>query len=518
MKSNPHSDSSVAVVGGGPAGLATAKHLREEGFRVVVFEQSSNVGGQWNWRSPASGVWESMRTNTSHVTTVFSDFPHRPGITMFPRNQDIHEYLQRYIDHFGLRDSIRLNTRVEKITRTADGQWSVTSGQPARTEIFTHVVIASGRYNKPFIPKVKGLDGFKGEVSHTFHYKNADHLRDKRVLVVGNSISALEICADLATDPSTTVISSCRKPRYIFTKIIGGKPTDCVTFHRFGSLLFRAIPPEQAAEGLKQFLLTTCGNPAQYGGLKPSENILEANITQCQDYLFYIAEGKIAPKVEAVEFTADSAVFADGSREKIDAVIFGTGFDLNLPFLGPAILRLLDVDDTHLDLYKHTFHPDLPGLAFVGLYSQQGPYIPVVELQARWVAMTFSGVRPLPSRDEMVTGIEAYRQWKQHFHEVIFHDMVLLFADAAGVAPDLAAKPELAKALLFGPLAPVQFRMTGHGQLPDADKRYAAAVATFGCITSPELDEQQCQGLELLANTLKDIPALATLAAQTRSC
>ena len=69
----------IAIIGGGPSGLATAKHLLEEGMRPIILEQSASVGGQWNAAAPHSGVWKSMRTNTSHVTTCFSDLPHPPG-------------------------------------------------------------------------------------------------------------------------------------------------------------------------------------------------------------------------------------------------------------------------------------------------------------------------------------------------------------------------------------------------------------------------------------------------------
>lgn len=514
------SETLTAVIGAGPAGLAAGKHLLEEGLRPVIFEQSDRVGGQWNAGAPHSGVWPGMRTNTSFVTTRFSDFPHVEGLAMFPTNQQIRDYLRRYAAHFKLDPHLRLNTRVEQVER-ADRGWRVTftaPGQPGRTESFSRLVIAPGRYRKPRIPDVKGLDRFRRAhpVTHTFHYRGNGPFAGQRVLVVGNSISGLEICTDLACAPDTRVISACRKPRYIFTKILAGRPTDCVAFNRFASLAFRALPPLTAAEGLKQLVLQHCGSPEQYGGLKPADNLLEANISQCQNYLPFVAEGRVIVKREPVEFTEHEAVFADGSREAVDAVIFATGFDLHLPFLSADLRHILAVDDTHLDLYQHTFHPDLPGLACVGLYCQSGPYFPTLELQARWAAMAFSGVRPLPPRDVLLAGLAAHRKWRRHFHEVVFHDMALLFAEAAGVAPDLRKRPELAKALLYGPLSPVQFRMDGPGCRAGADQEFASEAARFGCITSPQFAAPELQGLEMLASNLKSEPWLAELLAKVR--
>ena len=88
--------------------------------------------------------------------------------------------------------------------------------------------------------------------------------------------------------------------------------------------------------------------------------------------------------------------------------------------------------------------------------------------------------------------------------EVMVHDMVQLFAQAAGVEPEMLKRPELAKALLFGPLSPVQFRMDGHGKLHDAAERFAEAVAEFGCVTNLQFDPHELKSVEMLAANLKE--------------
>lgn len=73
----------------------------------------------------------------------------------------------------------------------------------------------------------------------------------------------------------------------------------------------------------------------------------------------------------------------------------------------PGAALAPDVDQA--DLYHHTFHPDLPGFALVGVYHQSGPYFPTLELQARWVAYTWSGRRPAPTDAAMTAQIAALR-------------------------------------------------------------------------------------------------------------
>src|SRR5207248_8501743 len=134
--------------------------------------------------------------------------------------------------------------------------------------------------------------------------------------------------------------------------------------------------------GLKDFITHSSGSPEQFGALKPADYVFDAGVTQSQ-FLPLVAEGRIQTKSWMVEVNGQSVRFADGSVEEVDAIIFGTGYDLNLPFLSEGIRHTLDMDVLHADLYKFTFHPDLPGLSFVGMFDQIGPYFPTLELQAR---------------------------------------------------------------------------------------------------------------------------------------
>ena len=52
----------------------------EKATATRLFEQAATPGGQWSGDATCSGVWPSMRTNTSRVLTQFSDLPHAPGL------------------------------------------------------------------------------------------------------------------------------------------------------------------------------------------------------------------------------------------------------------------------------------------------------------------------------------------------------------------------------------------------------------------------------------------------------
>jgi hypothetical protein len=186
-----------------------------------------------------------------------------------------------------------------------------------------------------------------------------------------------------------------------------------------------------------------------------------------------------------------TVTFADGQAEEFDAIVFGTGFALNMPFLSEDIRAIIDLDAVHLDADRYTFHPDLPGLAFVGMWEQSGGYFVPLELQARWIAYTWSGAVAAASEDERRSAIDAYRSRRGMSQKTRMNLVALAFARAAGVEPCLDNWPKLSRALLFGPLAPSCFRLDGADALPDAPVRFARDAAAFGAITSNELTERE---------------------------
>jgi thioredoxin reductase len=498
----------VAIIGSGPGGLVAARYLKHHGFEPVIFEQGDQIGGQWNARSPHSGVWPSMVTNTSRFLTCFSDLPPEPGAPLFPANHEILAYLKRYAQRFDIDSHIRFRTRVELIEHNPDGEgWIIRSkAAQARSELFPYVVVASGRFNKPVIPPVPGLDAFcgPGGALHSFQYKDPEGFRGKRVLVVGCAISALEIASDLAMLGASRVVSTFRRQRYVMQKLVAGVPSDALTLTRFAALNAEVTPRELACEKTQDWILRTFGSPERFGALKPAGNFLTVGRALSQHFLPLVAEGRIAVKPWIREVQGQEVHFEDASSEEFDAIVLGTGFELSIPFLSPTIAQILDLDAQHADLYKFTFHPDLAGLAFLGLWEQTGPYLPPLELQARWITYVWRGITPLPTRDQMNAGIARYREARGKSQLQAMHLLALSFAREASVEPDLKEWPQLARALLFGPLSAISFRLSGPDCLPDAGERITAEAQALGTVVGSTFSTDEVAQLHALASVRKD--------------
>ncbi len=480
---------SVAVIGAGPGGLVAARWLLSQGFEPTIFEQSPTLGGQWSGLDGRSGVWPNMNTNTSRVMTAFSDLEHDSD-AVFPSNQEILRYLNRYAAMFGLLPRIRFGTRIDLLSRSDNG-WLLKHGGTA--ESFDRVVVASGRFHSPAIPAVPGLDTFAGSAGAmaTFEYREPSAYQGKRVLVAGCAVSALEIATELAQRGAARVVVTQRRQRYILPKFAAGVPSDHRIFTRYGTLAAETLPAAEVDRQLKEIVVDAGGSPEQYGAPAPDPSLFAAGVTLSQNYLPLVAEGRIAVRPWIKSVAGTTVTFIDGSAEDFDGMLFGTGFQLALPFLSADIRGILDLDAAHLDADRYTFHPELPGLAFVGMWDQSGGYFVPLELQARWIAYTWGGVIAAPSVNEQRTAIAAYRAKRGLSQKSRLNLAALMFARAAGVEPHLDNWPQLSRALLFGPLAPSSFRLEGPDALPDAPARFAQDAAAFGAITSNELTDRE---------------------------
>jgi 4-hydroxyacetophenone monooxygenase len=173
------------IIGAGVSGLAASIKLAEAGIPHVVLERNSTVGGTWlENHYPGAGV------DTPSALYSFSFAP-RDWTMYFALRDELHAYLEQLADDFGVRERIRFDTEVTRADYDADAQeWVVTtsSGELRGTVVITAV----GGFNKPKWPALE-LDAFEGTVVHTARWPANLSLAGKRVGVIGNGASAMQL-------------------------------------------------------------------------------------------------------------------------------------------------------------------------------------------------------------------------------------------------------------------------------------------------------------------------------------
>ena len=445
----------VAIVGAGPGGLVAAKYALDAGFDVTVFEASDDLGGQWHATAGHSGVWPGMHTNTSRAMTAFSDFPAPADHPLHPAAEQVHAYLHAYARTFGVIDRIRFDSPVKHVR----AGWAV-DGEP-----FDYVVVASGRFRKPWVPGA--LRPFKGELLHAFDYPGAEPFRDRATLVYGNGISGVEIASDLAA--TAPVVSAFRKSRYVIQKVVDGVSSDWQWYTFYGALERRLLSAEEWGRRQRERVLRVAGNPADFGAPEPGADIRTAGLSLGQDYLAQIREGAIRCRPAIAAIHGREVSFVDGSTGDYDAIVCATGYELDIPYLDRDIWSAVGPGFV---LYQRTLHPDLPGLGVIGQFLAQGPYFPLLELQARWIVAAWTGQVTLPNEARIRATI-AQGQPPLDAHNALS----LTLAEELGVSPNVEQWPELSEALVFGPLLPPRYRLSGPGAMQSAADLFAEQLA-----------------------------------------
>lgn len=382
----------IAVIGAGSSGVAVAKALKERGLDITVFEAGSDIGGMWRYENDngMSSAYRSLHIDTSRRNLGYPDFPIPADQPDFLSHAQVLAWLEAYADRFAVRPHIRFRTTVTAV-EPADGRWRVTLAGGEAAE-YDAVVVANGHLWDPRWPDFPGQ--FDGTAIHSHHYRTAAPFEDQDVLVVGIGNSAVDIACDLGRRARRVHLST-RRSAWIAPKYILGIPTD-----RWTAFLTRRLrlPTPVARGAIRWLMMLSQGDQRRYGVPRPAHPIWREHATISQELLPAIGHGRLAIKPDIRELRGHEVAFADGTVERYDAIVYATGYRTSFPFLAPDVFA---VRDGEAPLYRRMLPPDRPGLAFAGLVQPIGPTIPLVEIQARWLAALFSGALRLPDAAAM---------------------------------------------------------------------------------------------------------------------
>lgn len=419
----------MCVIGAGSSGIASAQVLHSRGVPFDCFEKSSQVGGNWRYRNDngMSAAYESLHINTSRGLMAYRTFPMSPDLPPYPNHRQIADYFDAYVDHFSFRDHIRFRTEVTNVAPAIGGGWDVTFGPldgsaGEETRTYRAVLVANGHHWDPRWPEppFPGQDTFTGEQLHAHSYETPEPFRGRRVLVLGIGNSACDIAVETSRVSERTFLAM-RRGAHIVPKFMFGKPTD-----ETNTPFLTRLPLGLQRKLTELTLGLAQGRVAAYGLPEPDHKLLEAHPTVSSDLLPRIGHGDVAVKPNIARFHADRVEFVDGSSERIDAVIYCTGYKISFPFFAPD---LISAPDNHIPLYRRVVSPEHPGLYFIGLLQPLGAIMPLAEAQAEWVADLLESKVDLPGPEAMRQVIaredkrmaERYVSSKRHTIQVDFY-------------------------------------------------------------------------------------------------
>jgi dimethylaniline monooxygenase (N-oxide forming) len=392
----------VCVIGAGSSGIASCQVLHARGIDFDCYETGSGVGGNWRFGNDndMSSAYESLFINTSRKIMEYATYPMPKDYPDYPHHSQIAAYFDDYVDHFGFRDRIRFRTEVTRVERAPEGGWNVTArsveGGDEQTTRYDSVMVANGHHWDPRWPEpdFPGALDDSVEVTHAHYYRSSEGYEGKNVLVLGIGNSACDIAVETSRVSKMTYLAM-RRGAWIVPKYVGSKPAD-----ELAPSWATRLPFPIQRFFLQLMINRVQGDPTEFGLPKPDHRIAEAHPTVSSDLLPRIGHGRIKVKPNIERLEGDSVRFVDGSVEKIDRIVYCTGYKISFPFLDPELLD--PSGDNRIELYRKVVHPDLDGLYFIGLIQPLGAIMPIAELQSEWIADVVQGKATLPGRPEML--------------------------------------------------------------------------------------------------------------------
>ena len=318
--------SRYCVIGAGAAGISALQQLREAGYEAECFEKTDRVGGHWHTD------YEALHLITSRNMTHFEGFPMPEEYPHFPRRDQVRSYIESYADRHGHYDLINFNTEVISVTPVDAGSapvgsagWRVLTSR-GDEGVFDGVLVANGHLWDAHVPNIPGE--FTGKQLHSSEYNNVQDLDGGRVLVVGAGNSGCDLAVDVAQNRLEVDIV-VREGRHFQPKMYFGVPRQEVPF-------LAGFSPEEQDLLSRLLARVSIGENHNYPGMPvPQEQTLAGAPVTVNDLLLYwIHHGRVRVVPGISHFDGRTVHFTDGSCREYDSILWATGFNVKLPFLG----------------------------------------------------------------------------------------------------------------------------------------------------------------------------------------
>src|SRR5947209_744415 len=187
---------SALIIGAGMSGVAAAVRLGQASVPFVIIEKQDKIGGVWHSHHyPGCGV-----DTPGHLYSY--TFAGGDWERYFPSQEQVEAYFQRVAKESGVEEKVRFGTECLSTRYDEDAhKWRSRLRLPDGTEeeLVTDVVISAvGAFTTPKWPSIPGLRDFQGPILHTSQWDPTVELEGKRVAVIGNGASAMQLVPAIA--------------------------------------------------------------------------------------------------------------------------------------------------------------------------------------------------------------------------------------------------------------------------------------------------------------------------------
>jgi putative flavoprotein involved in K+ transport len=314
----------VLVIGAGQAGLAVGYHLRASGARFELVERNPRIGDSWRQR------YDSLSLFTPR------SYSHLPGLRLegdqdgYPTRDEIADYFARYAAQFDI--PVRLGTEV--VTLERHGEEFVASLDDGTTIAARSVVVATGAFQVPAVPKIASELSPAVRQLTPLSYRNPSSVPAGIVLVVGDGATGRQIALELA-DSHRVVLATGKKRSLAPRRLLGRS-----IFWWLDHLGLLRIKGD-----------SRLGRRLRARDTLPRRDLADRYLRK--------AGVDLAPRLTA--FDQASATFSDGQTREVGSVVWAAGYRDDTTWL-----RIIDAVDGSGSFLETRGASPVPGLYFVG--------------------------------------------------------------------------------------------------------------------------------------------------------
>ena len=378
QKSDVHIYDTI-VVGAGISGIAAAYKMNQAGYHdYVVLEKADRVGGTWRDNNyPGCGC------DVPSALYSFSFSPSHKWSHLFAKQPEILSYLEDVAAKFDLNKKIEFNNElVSAKWDQSQGIWNLETSKglyKAKTVMFT-----TGPITEPSMPKVKGIETFKGEMFHSARWNHDYDLKGKRVAVIGTGASAIQFIPQVQPLASELFVFQRTAP-WVLPKadmdlndtaknIIKRFPVIQKTWRNsiaqilnginFGLRNPKTLKPVNVLS--RQLLKLQIKDDQLRKDVTPNFDIGCKRLLFANNYYPALQQNNVSLIPHGlVEIDGNTVVSANGERHEVDVIIWGTGFEVSHPPIGK---RVYDVEGKLLaDRWKDSSPEAYWGTSIEGL-------------------------------------------------------------------------------------------------------------------------------------------------------
>jgi cation diffusion facilitator CzcD-associated flavoprotein CzcO len=198
MSSATEPDYEVIVIGAGVAGIYQIKRLADLGVKATVLDTAGDLGGTWYWnRYPGARFdSESYTYGYSFSKELLNEWHWKERYSGQPENL---RYLNYVVDKFDLRKYMQFNSTVESTHFDEEFNLWRLNIEDGRELTCRFVIMTLGLLSTPTLPRIEGMDSFKGRSFHTYYWPHEGvELAGKKVAIIGTGATGIQVIGEIA--------------------------------------------------------------------------------------------------------------------------------------------------------------------------------------------------------------------------------------------------------------------------------------------------------------------------------